>query len=226
MHPDTKNDLGFHELNQPRGSESPIPSVILEAGGGPRNTSGAVPSRILHTPPKLTPAWQRERAAWLARVLPLIDMRIARGESAESGFRLYARRSRGRCYKDGRPVRMSENSLSRIYYFWRKSGRSAASLELHYCCPVVTKLTPEMAAAFLQLCCTANAVSFASAYRELKARCAELPYKMQQFYRFFPASQKIKLRRQFRQRVKNRQAENEVRATVAEMLEALGKDAA
>ena len=112
--------------------------------------------------------WQRERMQRLARICRCLDRGQTAGKRLRRMVRFHAWRWRGRHYKaaPSRPIRFNAGTILRIYYAWRKGGRTPAALALHYWrgnrrasrCQVIE---------LSKLCLLPETKSFSAAYRRL-----------------------------------------------------------
>ena len=90
---------------------------------------------IFPTPAQLfIKAWQRERMQRLARICRCIDRGRQQGKRIRKMVILHAWRWRGRHYKcdPERRIRFRASTLLRIYYQWKRGGRTQAAIALRY----------------------------------------------------------------------------------------------
>ena len=66
-------------------------------------------------------AWQFERAVLLTRLCGYIQSQSAKGFPIRKLIARHSRRWNGKTFKSGKPIRLSEMSLRRAFYRWRKS---------------------------------------------------------------------------------------------------------
>lgn len=105
----------------------------------------------------------------LAREFARIDRQRSSGRALTKALAAAGRRlSRQTYYSNGRRVRLSRSTLTRLYYAWTDVGKTGSAFQLNYCRGVSRRISAEVCAQFIAECC--NASSMSSAYRELRTR--------------------------------------------------------
>lgn len=114
--------------------------------------------------------WQSERVCRLLHILRGLDRRVLAGQSLIRSAARAARRWRGHHYKSrpGGTVQFSQKTLIRLFYLWRRNGRTAEALQLRYRPIVRRKVRPEDVVNLLQACASPEITSLRQAYRQLK----------------------------------------------------------
>lgn len=135
-------------------------------------------------------SWREERARLVLAICLHIQARTLAGHSEAREIRRAAKRWNGRPYRKSpdRKLRLSEPTLTRLFYGWKKRGTDA--LVLNY-----KAGTPKMPAAvvqdFLRACLDEGVHSMAEAIRAIQVIWRErygegCPYSVECFYRRVP----------------------------------------
>lgn len=80
------------------------------------------------------PPWQCERAAILQRACERVKSRVGRGAGLLRSVRVVARGNNGKRFKTDpkRTLKLSRNTLLRLYYAWHKGGETAGVFRLKF----------------------------------------------------------------------------------------------
>lgn len=112
------------------------------------------------------PTWMRERARILQRICESVEDRRARGMSLHKALRRPAWAWKSKTYKSGKPVRLTEGTLARLYYAWRANGRTPEAFALGY--KFTRKpISAALATAFIKANAREGVTSMQAAFSEL-----------------------------------------------------------
>jgi hypothetical protein len=152
---------------------NPRPSQGIPFGKGGRAFGTPNPSQIKRRPivwlgDISSNSWQRERAQRLARIFRCIETGHARGKRIHEMLVWFAWRWKSRCYKTdpGHSIRFGYGTLRRLYYQWKRGGKTPAAFALRYGA-ANRKLPASEVLAMARLCAGPGVRSFAAAWRRV-----------------------------------------------------------
>jgi hypothetical protein len=189
-----------------------ISATVAQAGVGPL-ACVSLSSRSTECGPakvKFPRGWQGERMRILLRHCRVIDREQAKehGRSVEATCRLLSSRWRKRTYRTAphTRVRLSAQTIHRVYYAWRKSERLTSALALRYKnARVKVTLSAKQKARAIRMLSNAQTISFTQIYRALFPRGSRV--SLDRFYEKFPADFRSRARLIFRARQRHQRAE-------------------
>jgi hypothetical protein len=136
---------------------------------GPQSESPGVPSvNWTLTGGANFPKWQLERAGRLHRQFLRVESRRKKVGGVDRCLKNFEWYWRGATYRTEPKceVRFSLNTLRRLFYFWKKNGRTSECLLLRYRYNPnhESKVSPDLLAEFVSICITPGVNSMAQAY--------------------------------------------------------------
>lgn len=163
-----RQDLGPNRP-APDAQDSTRPASLFPSGSSHlERAGGLVPARRAPLSPRksLVPAKSDPRARLLQRICECVDRRRARGQSLHRALRSPVWYWKQRTYKNGKPVRFSEATLTRAYYAWVAAGRATDAFTLRY--KVSRKpISSALKRALIQANTSANVRSMRAAFRKI-----------------------------------------------------------
>jgi len=134
------------------------------------------PAQLTQTPPLaavLTPR-QREREQRLHRVCLAIELRRKKGASVVPCCKAFSKRWNGKPLRSepGRLLRLSAKTLIRVYYQWRKGGKSPRSIRLRYGLSHTPTVSSAQLRSFIKILFSKGTRSAAHAYKLFAQRRA------------------------------------------------------
>lgn len=145
---------------------------VFKTNGGTRSGSAVCDSGRLQAVSFPSP-WQTERTRRVHRICGCIERRLARGQTLEQSvayFVWYHAHSVYHC-DPARPFRLSRKTLVRLFYQWKKGGRTPQAIALHYR-PARAKLSQPKLSRFVQSCLASGTGSYRAAFTRLKKPAA------------------------------------------------------
>src|ERR1017187_8932789 len=155
------NDFAARQSTHDRDLASRVPLVQMSAAPAREEV---VPTSRAHFFPTSMRPWQRERAERLHRFCKSIERRRAAGVSVRKAVTYFAWFWKDRPYRTAPHIkaRFIRSTLVKLYYRWRRNGKSPACFVLHYA-DRMAPVTREQMRRFLGACRKAGTVSLSQA---------------------------------------------------------------
>jgi len=131
------------------------------------------------------PAWQARRAAILHSLFLRAEEALTRGQSVREALQPFCSRWAGKWFRTNpsKKARFSYQRVRKLFYQWRRNGRTAAAVSLNYNPPAKTRPTRSQLGRFLVAVENPAVLTMRAAYIK-----AGLPFTSQSFLRALPAT--------------------------------------
>lgn len=156
--------------------------------------------------------WKKEHAERLHLQFSRVEAARRQGKSVKAALQYFAWYWRGKSYRANPKikVRLSPSHLRKLYYQWRRNGRTSSAVALRYKAVNRRPVKPAEIARFVRHASAPVAFTFAGAWNAMQ-RTQPLPYSMSHLWASLPAELRRELRRLFYGRRKQRGIETRFR---------------
>lgn len=151
-------------------------------------------------------AWQKEREAILQRLCQRIEDQVSQGKKVRPLIWRAARRWNGKPFRcdPSRTLALSPGGFNKLFYNWRRNGRTAQSFALKFNPANRRPVTPQQVTRFVRHASQPGTFTFAAAFAAMQRTSQPVQYSPTHFFSSLPAELSKALRRLFHGRRQQR----------------------